>query len=92
MMYAMITIGEPGDWVGVDGEEGGPQDEHVESEVGQHAEHARPAAAVNQKPLRVVDGVRESGDRVRDLGVLGAVVLGTAAGASGRSATRRRSR
>jgi hypothetical protein len=75
--------GEPWDRVGMDGEKGGPQDEHVKTEVGDDPEHTRPASAVGQQLLCVIDGVGERAQRARDLGVLGVKVVGIADGATG---------
>ena len=79
-----MTMAKPGaGWAWI-GEERGPQDQHVEPEVGQHPEHARPGATVKQQPLRVLHGVRERGDRGGDLGVLAVCSrCGVAAGAMG---------
>jgi hypothetical protein len=53
------------------GEQREPQDQHLEAEVCDRAEHGRQPAAATEDALGVLHGVRERVNRVRHLGVLG---------------------
>jgi hypothetical protein len=70
------------DGVGVEGKEGAPGYERVESKVSRHAAHDHPGAAMKEEPARVLDGGRERSDRSCDLWMRGLQPLGMGGGAA----------